>query len=99
MRVLGRFRIDRAHVEHSDEVRVGSEDRRAAAAQAAMARAKMLRPVDGHWALLRDAGADSVRTLRILRPDATLPDAPVAELVGAVRIATHVDHHTLRRRE
>ena len=91
LRAVWPFGSDGGDVQNASQFAEGIEDRGACASKFAVARAKMLAAVDEQWALLGDAGADTVGAFDLLGPDATEPDAPAFEILGPGFIAAMVN--------
>ena len=55
----------------------------------------MLAAMDRHRPLFRDAGADPIGALDVLRPDAAKPDAPMFEVIRPCFITAMVNSNAL----
>src|ERR1700741_4477006 len=93
--VFGDAGLVRAHVDHRDEVLVRVEHRRAAAAERRVSRPEMLAAMNRDGRLFTNSRTDAVGALDAFRPDGTLPDAPLHEMLDPRRFAAHIDPHAV----
>src|SRR5258708_2349797 len=69
--------LDRRYVKTRHQRSVHAEHRRPRATQVHVSRPEVLASVNGDRPLFSDAGADTVRALDLLGPDAAEPGAPI----------------------